>query len=384
MKYFPLVWAALRRKPTRTVITFLSVTVAFTLFGLMIGINATMNIMAEKARADRIWTMARFNSPGGIPVTVARQIEKMPGIKRLAVMNFIGGYVGDPKMRAGIMFIDDGYGNIFPDQIPLPAAAVLRRDRTMVAMARPSAERLKKKIGDRLTIISENARADGSKNWSYTVGYIWEPTSQFPGELIVGSYDAYDKAVPAADQGKMGEVDIEVTDPEKAPAIAEKIDRIFANSSTPTNSQTEKMIYSPGDRGLSNQALARKIAIIGLLMILFLTANVIANSVRERYIEFAAMRTLGFANFTLAALVVVEAMLPCLLGAAAGVGLAAVLGPMIPSLMPDGFGIPTPTIAPRVILWALACALVMAIASPAWPVLRLSRLDVAAALSGRT
>ena len=37
MKYFPLVWAALRRKPLRAVMTLLSVTMAFTLFGLMIG-----------------------------------------------------------------------------------------------------------------------------------------------------------------------------------------------------------------------------------------------------------------------------------------------------------------------------------------------------------
>ena len=37
-KYLPLIWAALRRKPVRTTFTFLSVTVAFTLFGLMIGI----------------------------------------------------------------------------------------------------------------------------------------------------------------------------------------------------------------------------------------------------------------------------------------------------------------------------------------------------------
>ena len=41
MRYLPLVWAALMRKPTRAVLTLLSVVVAFTLFGMMIGLNAT-------------------------------------------------------------------------------------------------------------------------------------------------------------------------------------------------------------------------------------------------------------------------------------------------------------------------------------------------------
>lgn len=213
MKYLPLVWAALRRKPIRTVITFLSVTVAFTLFGLMIGLSATMDIMAEKARADRIWTMARFDSPDGVPVTIARRIEQVPGIKRVTVMNFVPGYVGDPKNQAGIMFIDDVYGTIFPDQIPPPAAAVLRRDRTMIAMNRDAAVRYKKKVGDRLTIISTKERADGSKNWSFTVGYIWEPSPQFPGPMMVGAYDAYDNAMPLPGRGKMGEVDILANDP---------------------------------------------------------------------------------------------------------------------------------------------------------------------------
>ena len=54
MKYFPLIWAALWRKPTRTILTLLSVTAAFTLFGLAVGVNATYADIA-----------ARLNRPVG-------------------------------------------------------------------------------------------------------------------------------------------------------------------------------------------------------------------------------------------------------------------------------------------------------------------------------
>ena len=40
MKYLPLVWAGLWRKPMRTVFTLLSIMVAFILFGILSGIDA--------------------------------------------------------------------------------------------------------------------------------------------------------------------------------------------------------------------------------------------------------------------------------------------------------------------------------------------------------
>jgi ABC-type antimicrobial peptide transport system permease subunit len=53
-------------------------------------------------------------------------------------------------------------------------------------------------------------------------------------------------------------------------------------------------------------------------------------------------------------------------------------------LMPPGFGLPLPTISPLVMLWAAASALVVAAISAALPILRLTRMDIASALSGRT
>jgi putative ABC transport system permease protein len=116
VKYFPLVWAALRRKPVRTLVTFLSVTVAFTLFGLMIGLNDTLHQIEARARADRIWTVGRFNN-FAMPITVARKVASLPGIKRVSVMSYLNGYVGDLKDPSGALMADDEYGRIFTDQL---------------------------------------------------------------------------------------------------------------------------------------------------------------------------------------------------------------------------------------------------------------------------
>jgi putative ABC transport system permease protein len=381
MKYFPLIWAALRRKPIRTGVTFLSVTVAFTLFGLMIGLNATMDLLEQRAHADRIWTLARFETTG-LPVTMARQIAQLPGIKKNSVMTYLPGYVGDPKNRAFVLFFDDEYGNIFPDQVPPQQADLIRHDRTAVVMNRVAADALHKNVGDRFTIISpQTNRADGSKNWPLVIAGIYDDLPQFPGPMISGNYAYYDKSVPLAEQGKINEVDSLAADPAQSPALAERIDRLFANSGTPTRSQTEKQIYSQGFGDINIETLTRKIALVGLLMLVLLTANVISQSVRERLAEFATLRTFGFSNAGLAGLVMAEAGLPCLLGALCGIALAWWLALHLAAVMPPGTGIPAPTMTSAVFLWALACACGLTLVSTVLPILRLNRLDIAAALS---
>ena len=385
MKYFPLVWAALRRKPIRTAVTFLSVTVAFTLFGLMIGLNATMDLMEKRAHGDRIWTLPRFDM-NGFPIAVAHRIAKLPGVKNVTVMYYLPGYVTDPKNRTAIFFLDDEYGRIFPDWGPtLEQWDIIRHDRTAIIMSRIQAEAFHKKVGDTFTVISETARADGSKTWTFKVAGIGAEISQNPGGYIIGNYDYYDKSLPLADQGKISEVDLLAADPAQVHALAERIDKVFANSGSPTRSQPERTIYSIDNNygGMDVKAVTREIALAGLLMILFLTANVIAQSVRERRAEFATLKTFGFSDAAVIALVAVEAALPCLAGAVCGVALAAWLAQQLPGLMPPTFGIPTPTMSPAVFLWAQLSACAMALASTVLPALRLRRMDIASALSGR-
>ena len=47
MKYLPLVWAALMRRKLRSILTLLSVTAAFTLFGVMMGTDAAFQQMVD-------------------------------------------------------------------------------------------------------------------------------------------------------------------------------------------------------------------------------------------------------------------------------------------------------------------------------------------------
>ena len=385
MRYLPLIWSAVMRKPMRTILTLLSVTVAFTLFGLMIGLNATFDEVAARARADRIFTNARFGG-NGMPIAVAHQIAAMPGVKVVTAINGIPGYVQDPKNSAFVLMVDENLPKVFGDWGVTPQLwDVVRKDRTGIVMSGYQAARWHKKVGDTFTLISKQVkRADGGSAWTFKVLAIGPDFPQNSNGYIFGNYDYIDKARPLADQGKIGEADLLANDPATSAELAERIDRAFANSATPLVTITEKLARAGGDfAGIPIKPITRGIALAGMFMVLFLTGNGIAESVRERFAEFATLKTIGFSDRAVTTMVVLEAALPCIIGAGLGVVVAGFLARQIPALMPPDFGIPLPHISPVVIAWAAASAFVVALLSAALPILRLTRMDIASALSGR-
>jgi putative ABC transport system permease protein len=119
-------------------------------------------------------------------------------------------------------------------------------------------------------------------------------------------------------------------------------------------------------------------------MILLLTANGIAQSVRERTPEFAVLKTIGYRVETLMALVFAEVAIPCLSGAILGMALDTVLvklpGHYLPAALAD---LPKPTVSLAVCAAAIGCALLLALTSAVIPMVRLRHLSVTDALAGR-
>jgi putative ABC transport system permease protein len=384
MKYFPLVWAAVMRKPARAILTLLSVMLAFTLFGLTIGMNATFEKLKEEARADRIFSGARFG--GLLPVGMARQIESIPGVAMVAHSNNLFGYIKDPKNRVFAQMNDEKVPQVNPEW-PITAEQwkLVRDNRRAVLVSRRQADRYHLKVGDTFTVITPptQKKTDGSNNWEFQVAAITPDISYMTQGYMFGNYDYFDKGRMQVDQGKTGIFRVKLNDPSRTAEIAEQIDNKFANSATPLQSITEKAAFDVSNTGMDIATVDREVALAGMFMVLFLTANGIAQAVRERLAEFATLKTIGFSDRGVIGLVFAEAAIPCLLGAGLGVGCAYVLTKFLPALVPPGDGVPIPTMTPMVLVWAALCAAIVAFASSALPALRLKRMDIATALSGR-
>jgi len=386
MKYVPLVWAAVMRKPVRAILTLLSVMFAFTLFGLTIGMNATFAKVQEEARADRIYSGARFSGgPSALPIALARQIEKLPGVAMVSAGSFIPGYHQDPKNRVFVQMNDDNIGKVMTEwPITLQQWALIHDNRRGLIVSKMQAQRWHLKVGDNFTMVSPLIKkADGSNSWTFQVVAVTDDVAYMVQGYMQGNYDYLDKARVLADQGKVGQFRVQTADPAHTADISERIDQTFANSTTPLQSITEKAALDISNSGLDIAAIDRDIAVAGMFMVLFLTANGIAQAVRERFAEFATLKTIGFSDYGVIALVFAEAAIPCLLGAVLGVGIAAVISKVMPAFLPPGQGFPVPTMTAMVFVWAAISAAVVALASSALPGLRLRQMHIATALSGR-
>ena len=82
MKYLPLIWSGLWRKPGRTILIFLQVSVAFALFGVLQGLKTGVAHAVAAARADLLLVHSRLSlimQP--LPYGLLAQIRTVPGVK---------------------------------------------------------------------------------------------------------------------------------------------------------------------------------------------------------------------------------------------------------------------------------------------------------------
>ncbi len=117
---------------------------------------------------------------------------------------------------------------------------------------------------------------------------------------------------------------VQIGDPSQAAEISGAIDHLFANSTYETKTQTEKenMQSFMKQQGDINFIVTLIIGAV-FFTLLFLTGNTMMQSVRERIPEFGVLKTLGFSDMGVLALVFAESLLLCLIAAAIGLAAAA-------------------------------------------------------------
>jgi putative ABC transport system permease protein len=382
LKYLPLIWSALMRRRLRTILTVLSVTAAFALFGVTMGTDAAFRQMVEVINRTVLVIGPRFAD--NLTDAMGREIAAMPNVAAVSAGGTVFGYYRNPKNQAFVMAGDQP--SSWPN-LPLTPAewAELRTRPDGAFISRVLAAKWGVKKGGILTIIAPTiARADGGHAWHFRVLDVLEDTPYWPGGFSLGSYQYYKMSRPESDQPKADWFQAVVKDPDRANDTAVAIDARFANSAIPTDSISERTMRNNGATAAVNVAsVTRRVAAIGLFMILLLTGHGLAQSVRERFGEFAVLKTLGYSDGGIIALVFAEALAPMLVGAGLGLGLAALLGGRIAALMSELF-LPAPYLSAAVIGESLTAAILLAFLSVILPALKLKRLDVAAVLSGRT
>ena len=386
MKFLPLLWAQLFRKKTRTVLTLLSVLVAFLLFGLLQAVQIAFESGADAADAKRLLTTARYSIIEPLPMAYGRRIEQVPGVVAVASADWFGARYQNESNAFPVFAVDPArYLDMYPEFVIAPAQrAAFVKTRTGAVAGRRLAERYGWRVGQKLPIASEiHARTDGSLDWEFDLVGTFDaenPAVRGNTDVVLINVAHFDEARRLG-RGKTGWYIVRVADSEHARGISADIDRLFANSPDETKTQPEKefaigFAKQIGDVG----ALVTRILVAVFFTILILTGNTMAQAIRERVPELAILKTLGFSDVAVTLLVLGEALLLLVLGGAAGMAVAVSLMPMLNGATGGRF--PPLFVAAETWLLAAALALALALLIGLPPALRVRRLRIVDALAG--
>ncbi len=389
MKYFHLVWAALFRRKTRTIFTLLSVLAAFLLFGMLDAVRAAFNAPPSAAGVSRLVVSSRISIIQPLPQSLLPRIQAIPGIKDVAYANWFGGYYQDPKNQ-NLMFqvaVDPTYLDAYPELVlPPDQRKAFNETRTGAILGEAAATALNIKVGDKIpikgAIFTNKATADTT--WTFDVVGIFKAGESKQRGLehqLLFRWDYFDEGRTFGN-GTIGWYIARVNDPNESEKIAAAIDALSANSDHETKTQTEQafnlaFVKQLGDIGLIVGAIMAAV----FFTLILLTGNTMAQAVRERIPELAVLKTIGFSNKSVLALVLAEAILLIVLGGVLGLLLAQVLLPAVNA--GSGGRMNFPPIGRST--WTLGVVLMLGIGLVVGvlPALRGMRLRIVDALAGR-
>ncbi|HZP34984.1 MAG TPA: ABC transporter permease [Methylomirabilota bacterium] len=386
MRYLPLLWAGLFRKKARTILTLLSIVIAFLLFGLLQAVQVAFESGADAADAKRLLTTARYSIIEPLPMSYLRRIEQVPGVVGVAYADWFGAKYQNESNTFPVFAVDpERYLDMYPEfTISREQREAFARTRTGAVAGRRLADRFGWHVGQKLPISSEiHPKTDGSLDWEFDlVGIIdaEDPAVRGNTDMVLINVAYFDEARQIG-KGKTGWYIVRVADSTQARSISAAIDALFANSPDETKTQPEKefaigFAKQIGDIG----ALVTRILIAVFFTILILTGNTMAQSIRERIPELAILKTLGYSDGKVTALVLAEAMLMLALGGAIGMGAAVASMPALNASTGGRF----PPLFVGLETWLLAAALaaIVALVIGLPPALRANRLKIVDALAG--
>jgi putative ABC transport system permease protein len=385
MYYLYFILKNLSRKKIRTLLTVLSIMIAFLLFGLLRSLSTAFNAGAEMAGEDRLVTINKVTLIQPLPFSYLNKVRSLEGVEKATLANWFGGYYQDKKNQfPQFPVYADDYFEIYKDMISLSPAQMTawKNNRIGAVIGKALAEKFKWKLGDRIPLVGMFSQKSGSTTWEFVIEGIYEAKDKRADTgAMLFHYDYFDKSRQFG-EGTLGWLIIKVKKPSQAEQVAAQVDALFANSFSETKTSSEKDFA---------KSFAKQFADIGLITTLILGAvfftmllvagNTVAQSFRERIPELAVLKTLGFSDGMVMLLILAESIAVALLGGVIGLGLAV----KIVAILTEKFAanLPGLTLSTTTLVHGILLILLLGLLTGIIPALQGLRLNIVSALRRR-
>jgi putative ABC transport system permease protein len=366
---------ALRHK-LRTLLTVFGLLIAVLAYGLLHTVVDAWYAGAAAASNARLVTRNAISLVFPLPVSYENRIRGVEGVTMVARSNWFGGVYREPKNFFAQFAVSDNYLDLYPEFIlPAQQRNDYERDRKGCLIGRQVASQFGFKIGDVIPI--KGTIYPGT--WEFVVRGILDgrDESTITRQLIF-HWDYLNETIrktPGRKADQVGVYVLGIASPDEAAAISRNVDNVFRNSLAETLTETEQA-FQLGFVAMSNQIIAaiQLVSYVVIVIIMAVMANAMAMSARERTVEYATLKALGFGPGFLALLMFGESVT---IGVVGG-GLGILATPPAASFFKQATGgvFPVFHVSRETMLLQAACALVVGSAAAIVPALQAARVKI--------
>ncbi len=381
----------LLRNRRRTALTALSLAASVFLVATLEGLlRHVEDIPRAIGGEQRLFVVSRASMRERFPRAHFDKVLQVPGVEAATPMvwlqglyreylpeNFFAQFGCDPDQ---LLRVQPELEPVDPEtRRPRPELyEAFRADRAGAFVGSGLLDRFGWRLGDRVTLVSQAYPA----TLDFTIRAAFHARQGGDNHAFFFHWQYLDDALGSG--GWVNAINVRTTSITENAAVIERIDRLFANSSFETHTQTETALRANFLQSLGNlDLIVRSIAAaVGFGMIM-VAANTVAMEARERTAEIAVLRALGFTPGLVVRLFLAEAAVLALGASLAGAGAAALLGPFVRGV--GGAGIGARLLADYELPGAVAGGALLfgtltGVAAAALPAWRSSRLSIVATL----
>ncbi len=382
MKFFNLLWSNLKRKKVRTVLTLLSIMVAFILFAYLAAIRMAFSMGIEVVGLDRLVVRHKISLMQMLPESYENRMERIEGVEDATFATWFGGVYQKPSQSffAQMPVKPEEYLAMFPEfLLSEEEKAAWLETRTGAVVGRHTADKFGWQVGDRIPMQGTIwDKKDGSRSWEFDLVGIYDGVEKGTDDTQFLFRHDYFHESRSYGEGEVGWYWVRVSEPQRAAEIASAIDAEFANSPFETKAEPE---------GAFIQGFAEQMGNIGLILTAILTAvfftillvagNTMAQSVRERVEELGVLKAVGFTNRGVRRLVLAESCLIATLGGGLGLAVGWLL---VSQGDPTGGALPLFFFPVQDLLIGVILVLALGLVAGILPAVQAQRLQIAEAL----
>jgi putative ABC transport system permease protein len=322
MHILKLIFRNTFRHKLRTFLTVAGISIAILSFGLLRTVISSWYAGVEASATNRLVTRNSISIIFPLPLSYREKIRQIDGVKTVSYGNWFGGvYIDEKNFFANFAVEPESYLELYPEYVlPPDQKAAFLRDRKAFFAGRKLAERYNWKLGD--TIILKGTIFPG--DWDFVLRAIYKGRDKNIDESqFIFHWDYLNESIKKTAPRRADQVGfymIGIKNPVYAAEVSTAIDRTFKNSLAETITETEKA-FQLGFISMSEAIIIaiQMVSFVVIIIIMAVVANTMAMTARERFGEYAVLKTLGFGGPYITVLIFGESLFITSIGSILGI-----------------------------------------------------------------